>query len=124
MFGTQLQLASRFWDHMSDHERDCLMQDESTRRLDMLLGALVHCATDQQQLISPCRLRHKAEALALRRRWVWWRTSKYIKKWLYVLQTAAQLEFSFQGLCRQVLHEQVCICIVCQTTAPAPHLRL
>lgn len=31
-----------------------------------------------------------------------------MKKWLALLQTASQLEFSFQGLCRQVMHEQVC----------------
>ena len=30
-----------------------------------------------------------------------------MKKWLGLLQTASQLEFSFQGLCRQVMHEQV-----------------
>ena len=38
---------------------------------------------------------------------MWFWPGKVLKKWLFLMQTVAQIELSFQGLCRQIIHEQV-----------------
>lgn len=39
---------------------------------------------------------------------MWFWPAKVLKKWLFLMQTVSQIESSFQGLCRQVIQENVC----------------
>eukprot|EP00892_Ulva_mutabilis_P005512 jgi/Ulvmu1/3332/UM155_0015.1 len=90
----RIKLAARFWDHLSENDRIRIANDE----------AITMAQADVEMEMA--KIRYTADMLSRKRRWAWWRTEKYMKKWLGLLQAASQLEFSFQGLCRQVMHEQ------------------